>query len=88
MGSRKGRFGRSRAAAAAAAADGSNADEDAQQEVTVLMMQQLPALLTTYQAEPMVVSAGGCTACIICEHRGSGLWREGMLAVGLLVCVG
>jgi len=64
VGSRKGRFGRGRAAAAAAA-DGSNADEDAQQEVTVLMMQQLPALLTSYQAEPMVVSEGGCTAGMV-----------------------
>lgn len=50
---RKGRFGRGKAAEAA---EGSTADEDAQQEVTVLMMQQLPDLLTTYQAEPYVVS--------------------------------
>lgn len=50
---RKGKLARGKAAAAAA--DANNADEDAQQEVTVLMMQQLPTLLTTYQAEPVVV---------------------------------
>jgi hypothetical protein len=54
---RKAKLARSKAAAAAAAggADAA-ADEEAQQEVTVLMMQQLPALLTMYQAEPVVVS--------------------------------
>jgi hypothetical protein len=45
-----------RSRAAAAASEGPAADEDAQQEVTVLMIEQLPALLTMYQAEPMVVS--------------------------------
>lgn len=60
---RKGKLARSKAAVAAAAAGVINAaaDEEAQQEVTVLMMQQLPALLTMYQAEPVVVSGeGGC----------------------------
>lgn len=67
---------RSRAAAAATQGPAA-AGEDAQQEVTVLMIEQLPALLTMYQAEPMVVSP------FLCSGRGGGL-RGGVLLLGQL----